>query len=309
MWSRQVDEYINAHECHSHEIVRVLTRGRSAVQSFEIAELGNYGASMIIEGRVQSTEHDEYIYHEALIYPSYGLHPKLSRALCLGGANGGMLRELCKLPDVEAITVVDIDPELYEASKVYLPHMHHGASDDPRCTILFGDPRGTVATLAGPFDVVYADLPDAVSGTNTASLFTQEFYHAIKRYLSAGGLYVTQAGPAHHRDCEFFASVLRTLESVFRYAIPYSIAVPSFGVPWGFVIAGDAIDPARSDSIDLPGKLARLDGDDLRSYDSISHQHMFSLPKQLRTALAGAGRIISDSDKIYVESGPAGWRG
>jgi spermidine synthase len=309
MWPRQVDEYINAHECHAHEIIKVLAQGRSAVQSFEIAELGNYGASMIIEGRVQSTEHDEYIYHEALIYPSYSLHPRLSRVLCLGGANGGMLRELCKLPDIEDVTIADIDPELYEASKIHLPHMHRGAHNDPRCTMLFGDPRRVLATLAGPFDAVYADLPDAVSGTNTASLFTQEFYHDIKRRLSADGLYVTQAGPAHHRDCAFFASVLRTLESVFRHAVPYSIAVPSFGVPWGFVIASDGLDPSGWEAIDMPGKMAQLAGDDLRSYDPISHRHMFSLPKQLRTALASAGRIINDGDKLYVESGPESSRG
>src|SRR5215472_16199309 len=127
--------------------------------------------------------------------------------------------------------------------------MHRGAYTDSRLMRPFGDPRVLLTPLQGKFDAVFADLPDALSGTNTTRLFTREFYGAIQRLLTEQGVFATQAGAAHLRDCSFFASVVHTLQSVFRYAVPYVIDVPSYGVPWGFVLASDGLDVAVWDEI------------------------------------------------------------
>jgi spermidine synthase len=306
MWAERIHEYINSHECHSHEIVKIYKSGQTSIQSFQIVELGNYGRALVIDGRIQSTEEDEYIYHESLIYPVYSLHPELKRILCFGGANGGVLRELRKIPKLEAVRLIDIDPELCELSKVHLPHMHQSSYNDPRFTVHFGDPRKTMLMLEDKFDAVFADLPDAVTETNTSTLFTREFYFHIKHLLNDKGLFVTQAGAAHHRDCEFFASVLCTLKSVFRFIAPYSVSVPSYGIPWGFVIASDGIDPSVWDETDITRKLDALITNDLRAYDATAHCHMFSLSKTLREALNHSGRIIEDVNPACVSVNPKG---
>jgi len=293
-----VEEPLGGGECHCHTVQRILGKGQTSVQSYQIAELARYGRAMVIEGRVQSTEHDEYIYHEALIYPAYALRAPLQRILCLGGANGGMLREFRGLPGLQEVVLVDIDPELHEVSKQHLPHMHDGAFRDPRFRIEFGDPRAIVKQLSTQFDCIFADLPDAVAAGKTRWLFTMEFYRDVKARLKPDGVYVTQAGAAGHLHSEFFASVLRTTRSIFRYAVPYSISVPSYGVPWGFVMASDGIDVSAYDEERVAAALATLDASSLRSYDLVTHRHMFSLPRAVRAALERAGRTSSDSDPI-----------
>lgn len=293
-----VEEPLGRGECHSHVVERVLLAGRTRVQPFQIVELARYGRAMVIGGRVQSTEHDEYIYHEALIYPAYTLRAPLRRILCLGGANGGMLREFRRLPDVEEVVLIDIDQELHEVSRQYLPHMHPEAVRDPRFRFEWGDPRAAVKKLTERFDCVFADLPDATAAGGTRWLFTSDFYRDIKAMLEPDGVYVTQAGAAGHLHCEFLASVLRTAKSVFRYAVPYSVSVPSYGVPWGFVMASDGLDPARQDEQRMASALRAVAEPALRSYDLVTHRHMFSLPRALRDSLGNLGRTSDDSNPV-----------
>jgi len=271
-----------------------------------VVELGGYGRAMVIDGRVQSTEADECVYHEALILPAWVTAKHVQRVLCLGGANGGMLHRLCALPGVEAVIQVDVDPELYEVSKETLPHMHRDAFADPRCRLLFGHPRELLAALDGQFDLVLADLPDAIPGTHTPALFSREFYAAVRSRLAPGGVYATHAGPANVLDCEFFASVVRTLDASFGSVAPYAVSVPSYGVPWAFAVAGDDLDRSRWDAAAIACRLDGLPPGLLRVYDAETHRHMFSLPRHLRGALAEAGRVITDDRPLHTIEGPAG---
>ncbi|QTR02594.1 hypothetical protein J7S33_26445 [Saccharothrix algeriensis] len=294
VWPRQVVEPITAHEAHVHEVVEVLAEGRTAVQGYEIVRLGGHGRAMVIEGRVQSTEADEAIYHEALLMPAFAVAPSVGRVLCLGGANGGMAHRLLALPGVRSVLQFDVDAELHARSVELLPHLHRDALADPRLTVEFGHPRALLDRLTGTFDLVLADLPDSVPGSHAPALFTAEFYARIRRLLGGTGVFATQAGPANPLAPEFFAGVLRTLRSVFRHATPYTAAVPSFGVPWGFVLASDheaAADPAGSPAAGPPGTIT--------TYDAETHRHMFAVPRSLRAGRARPGRVSTDDDPLW----------
>ncbi|WHT19409.1 hypothetical protein N8J89_41085 [Crossiella sp. CA-258035] len=299
LWDNQIEEYITPDECHVHAVRSVLATGRTARQGFQIVTLGGYGRAMVIEGRVQSTEADEAAYHEALLLPAYCLLPHTRRVLCLGGANGGVLHRLCAMPELETVVQLDIDPELHRHSLEHLPHLHHDGPADPRCHLAFGDPRTLLADQDHDFDLVLADLPDAVEDSPTPGLFTQEFYREVKGKLAGNGVFATQAGPANFLDPEFFASVLRTLRSVFRHVLPYTLTVPSYGIPWGFALASDDLDPAALTEAVVEQRLARL-ATAPQCYDGGTHRHMTALPLRLRTALATAGRVISDADTLAV---------
>jgi spermidine synthase len=196
-----------------------------------------------------------------------------------------MVREFLKMPELQEVTVIDIDPELYAASRQHLPHMHAASITDERIRVKFGEIRQLIQKESPGFDAIFADLPDATNHGSTRWLFTSEFYRDIHALLAPRGVFTTQAGSATHIDCHFFSSVLRTLRSVFRHATPYSISVPSYGVPWGFVVATDAEDPAGLDSRRVTTALETLGPARLRSYDAVTHQHMFHLPEALREAM------------------------
>jgi spermidine synthase len=300
---RYLDEPVGEHEVHRHLVRRSLRRGRTAVQRYEIVELARYGRAMVIDDRVQSTEHDEATYHEALARPALALAARAERVLCLGGANGGLLHRVLATPGVAAVTQIDVDRELFEISTAALPHMHREAYRDPRCTLRFGEPRALVAELDTRFDVVLADLPDATPGTHAPKLFTAEFYAAVRGVMRDGAVFATQAGAAHPLDADFFASVLRTLRAVFRFAQPYAISVPSYGIPWGFAMASDDRDVGRWEDEEATRRLAGLSAG---VYDPETHRHAFSLPRPLRTALAGRGRIITDARLLHEGGGSSG---
>src|SRR5690242_2627501 len=96
-------------EFHGLVRTRTIAAGRTALQAYEIAEFETFGRALLIEGCLQSTEHDEELYHESLVFPA-GVHAaEVRTVLCLGGANGGLLKQVLKLPRVEHVLLVDID--------------------------------------------------------------------------------------------------------------------------------------------------------------------------------------------------------
>ena len=296
-----ITEPISPYERHICDVERTLLSGRTALQHFDIIELFGYGSALLLDGRVQSTARDEAIYHEALLYPAYCLKQAVKRVLVLGGANGGVLHRLRNLPNLEKVIQIDVDRELLPITRKYLPHMHRAVEDDSRMHVTFGDPRTLVSLLNEPFDLAICDLPDAVEGSLTTSLFTREFYCDIKRLLGNTGVFATQAGPANFLDAAFFASVLSTARSVFQRAEPYSITVPSFGVPWGFVVASDNIDLSSVPESFIERWIDQLSEQPF-CYDPATHRHLFSLPKHIRRALEAHGKVSSDALPIHVAS-------
>jgi spermidine synthase len=294
VFPREVVEPIGEHEAHVHQVMEVLAEGTTSVQSYEIVRLGGHGRALIIDGRVQSSEADEAIYHESLLLPAFTFAPSVARVLCLGGANGGILHRVLALPGVVSVRQFDVDAELHKRSVEHLPHMHLDALDDPRAVVGFGHPRVLLEGLEGPFDLVLADLPDSVPGTHVPGMFTREFYLRVRKLLGGTGMFATQAGPANPLEPRFMAGVLRTARDVFAHAHPYTSAVPAFGVPWGFVVA--------SDHPFTPGSPGPRMGDlpaSASTYDAETHRHMFTLPRLLREGLTAAGRVITDDDPMW----------
>jgi spermidine synthase len=305
-------------EFHVHVRKQTLFAGRTDRQAFEIVELGGYGKSLLLDGCIQSTEHDERIYHESIVFPAYAYGLGSRSALCLGGANGGLLKQVLRLPNLERVRLVDVDPELHHISRIHLGHMHGDSLSDPRVSLHFGEPFAIAqefaadADLAGSFDLIIADLPDATASSYASALFTVEFYRAIARLLSPRGIYATQAGQAHFRDCRFLGRVLRTLSEVFAHAIPYIASVPSYGIPWAFALASDGVDFASSDPELIARGIRRLDDLILQSYDFGSHINMFNLPKHIRIALSSSFEAITLEHREWVsvahEAAPDGER-
>ena len=281
-------------------VQQVLFSGRTAYQHVEVLESGSFGRSLVLDGKTQSTERDEHIYHQALVQPAMLMHPNPVSVFIGGGGEGGTLREALSHKSVERAVMIDLDQEVVELCRRYLPQHHQGSFDDPRVTLLHQDARGYLERTDEQFDVMIMDLVDPMEGGTAYLLYTQEYYNIVKSRLKAGGILVTQSGPAgliSHQEC--FTTIYRTLSSIFADTGLYQVHIPAFQTLWGFSLASDSRLPKLS--ADQVNRLVseRL-GLKLDFYDGESHLSMFNLPKFIRRSVAEETRINRDDSPVFM---------
>ncbi len=282
------------------KVDEVLYSGHTGYQRVEVVHSEVYGRSLLLDGKTQSTERDEHIYHEALVHPAMLLHPDPRRVFIGGGGEGGTLRETLAHRSVEKVTMVDLDQQVVELCREHLPQHHGGAFDDRRTELVFDDARGFLQSTDQTFDVMIMDLVDPLEGGPAYLLYTEEYYEIARARLNPGGILVTQSGPAGFlslREC--FTTIYKTLEGIFTHSVPYQVHIPSFITLWGFTIASDSplpdLDPAAVDRC-LQERVAKT----LRHYDGQSHGAMFALPRHIRDGIAAETRINRDDSPVFM---------
>ncbi len=129
---------------------------------------------------------------------------------------------------------------------------------------------------------------------------TTEFYRIVLERLNKDGLITLQAGTTTRSYLENFTAVCRTLKSVFPIVSPYQVAIPSFGLPWGFAVASKTYDPMRWETQEIDQKIAERIQGELQTYDGLTHKGQFLLSKQLRFEIDREVRIIEDNHPLYV---------
>jgi spermidine synthase len=194
--------------------------------------------------------------------------------------------------------MVDIDADVISVSREYLPEYSQGAYDDPRTEMKHVDAREYLAKSEEKFDAIIIDLTEPIEEGPAYLLYTKEFYEMVGDRLTADGVMAVQAGCASLIELVNFSAVFKTLSSVFPVVLPYASDIPSFGGPWGFCLASRGIRPPSVDEINR--RIAERRLPDLRFYDGLAHQGMFSLSKPLRRALETQTRLITDTEPLYI---------
>ena len=129
-------------EGHMHALKRTIVQAQTKFQHMEIVETHSYGKALILDGRIQSSVADEFIYHDALVHPGMlAVDRPPEAALVIGGGEGATLREVLKYPSIRRAVMVDIDDEVVALCRQHLPEMHRGAFDDPRTEVRHEDVR------------------------------------------------------------------------------------------------------------------------------------------------------------------------
>ena len=281
-------------------VQKVLYSGRTDYQHVEVLESKLYGRSLVLDGKTQSTERDEHIYHQALVQPAMLMHPNPVNVFIGGGGEGGTLREVISHRSVERAVMLDLDREVVELCREHLPQHHQGSFDDPRVTLLYQDARGYLENTDERFDVMVMDLVDPMEGGPAYLLYTQEYYAAVKSRLKPGGIMVTQSGPAgllSHQEC--FTTIYRTLSTIFAHSGLYQVHIPAFQTLWGFTLASDSPLPTLG-AAEVDRLIAERLGRELEFYDGESHLSMFNLPKFLRTGVTAETRINRDDNPVFM---------
>jgi len=270
------DERLHAGAWQSLEISRELFRGASEYQSILVFENPLLGRVLVLDDVVQTTEADEFVYHEMLTHLPILGHREVGDILIIGGGDGGMLEEALKHP-LARVTVVELDVRVVEICREYLPSICGAAFDDPRTDLIIGDGAVYAAETDRRFDLIIVDSPDPIGPAQI--LFEQSFYANCRRALRDDGLLVTQNGVPFFQSDEVRRTA-RAFANLFRNWGFYVAPVPAYyGGHMAFGWGRNGSDLARS--LDDSGR-KRAAALDTRYYNSDVHQAAFALPAYIR---------------------------
>jgi spermidine synthase len=216
-----------------------LASERSPFQQIDIYENASFGRLLALDGLTQTTERDEFIYHEMLVHvPLISLEDP-RRVLIIGGGDGGTLRRVLEHPSVEHAVMVEIDQRVTELCRELMPSIAGDAFDDPRAEVLFADGIAYVRDGGEPFDAILIDSSDPVGPGE--GLFTVDFYRAAAGRLANGGVLCAQSGSPGFQQDELHRT-FRHASSAFTQVRVYVGFVPTYpGGMWSFTLAGSTL--------------------------------------------------------------------
>lgn len=288
-----LNDYITSWDIYAHGVIRVLLSQQTAYQKMEILETVSYGRVLVLDGKLQSSIVDEFLYHEPLVQPALIYHGNPQKVLILGGGEGATLREVLRWRTVKEVVMVDLDQEVVEASKKYLPEMSDRAFDDPRATVRIENAINFLDSTSQQWDIIISDLSDPVDSGPSFQLFTQEYFSQMARVLKPDGFLVVQAGSTALAGLGFHTKIAHTIHQVFPHIQSYTSNVPSFGEPWGFVLASEQPISSRPDPLSVDRLLATQTKGGLRMLDGKTLLGLFQNPTYLRNAIASESQVYT----------------
>ena len=252
---------------------RVLYDSQTEHQRIVVFENATFGRVMTLDGVVQVTERDNFIYHEMLTHVPLFAHGSARNVLIIGGGDGGMAREALRHP-VDRVTMVEIDGGVVEFCREYLPSISDGAFDDPRLDLQIADGAEFVKTCDGGYDVIIVDSTDPVGPGEV--LFTDHFYGHAARALAPDGILVTQNGVPFMQGDEL-TGTLRAFGTLFSDAYAYLAPVPTY--QGGFMAFGWGTN-STARHVDASTLAERVEESGLQFdyYTAEVHKAAFALP-------------------------------
>ena len=265
------------------KVDRVLFDSETDHQRLKLFENATFGRVLTLDSITQTTEADEFIYHEMMAHPSIMAHGNAKRVLIIGGGDGGMAEEVLKHKSVEHVTMVEIDAGVVEFSKQYLPNICKGAFDDPRLNLVITDGAKFVAETDERFDVAIIDSTDPMGPGEV--LFTETFYGNVKRCLNEGGVIATQNGVPFLQSDEL-AQTVGAFRKLFRDASCYLATIPTYvGGPMAFGWGTDD-EALRQVSEEVLAKRFAAAGFETRYYTPAVHKGAFALPPYIQDIIS-----------------------
>ncbi|NLD47558.1 MAG: polyamine aminopropyltransferase [Clostridiaceae bacterium] len=242
---------------------------KTEFQDMALIETEQFGRMLVLDGTVQTTIFDEFVYHEMITHVPLCTHKNPKKALVIGGGDGGAIREIIKHPTIEKAVLCEIDGRVVEISKQYLPEISC-TLDDKRVEVRIADGIKYVNEHKNEFDVIMVDSTDPVGPA--VGLFAIDFYKAIYESLKEDGIFVAQTeSPFFHKD--LIKNVFRDVKSLFPVTRLYTCAIPTYPSGfWSFTLGSKKYDPLETD-------IAKIPSLDTKYYCPQIHKAVFALPK------------------------------
>jgi spermidine synthase len=275
MTTRWIDETLYPSWGQRLRVDKVLFEDTTSHQHLVIFENASHGRVMMLDGAVQVTLADEWVYHEMMSHVPLFALPEPKNVLVIGGGDGGILREVLKHPSVKTATLCEIDRTVVDMSAKYFPEISAGAFDNPHTEIIIADGVKFVSETNLKFDAILVDSTDP-QGPG-AVLFTKSFYASCRRCLKGGGVLVTQNGVPFMQADELRRSVTFFRE-LFKDGGCYLATVPTYA--GGQMAFGWATDNPKLRSAKLADLRERFAASKIvtKYYTPAVHKAAFALP-------------------------------
>jgi spermidine synthase len=254
----------------------------SEFQRIDIIDTDLWGRVMLLDGIVQTTEKDEFIYHEMFAHVPMFAHAEVSTVLIVGGGDGGLLREVLKHKSVTKVVLVEIDKAVIDLCSQYFPGHSLNSWQDPRVEVVIADGKDYIATTELTFDLILSDSTDPIGPGEV--LFTSDFYYQAISKLTDKGILVTQNGVSFLQTGELEQTYVR-MKQYAKYNGFYHANVPTYiGGNMSFAWASNGIDCSSL----LHDVIAtRLNASDIATsyYNAQIHSASFAQPNYLKNLL------------------------
>lgn len=260
----------------SLRINQVLVNKKSEYQDITLVETMEYGRMLILDGAIQIAERDEFCYSEMMAHTVLCAHPDPKRVLIVGGGDGGVLREVLRHKNVEKATMIDIDKDVIDAAKKYLPTLSC-AMDDPRADVRSMDALAYIRSVSNEFDVAIVDSTDPVEFA--AGLFEANFYEDVKNALKEDGMMLAQT-ESPFSDANVMIGAYTEMKKVYPVVSVCWGAMPTYPTGmWTYTIGSKKLDPSVPRSAIPEGT---------KYYTEDIHRSAFTLPPFLKNLLDNA---------------------
>ncbi|WP_045364514.1 polyamine aminopropyltransferase [Methyloceanibacter caenitepidi] len=255
---------------------KVLFDTQTEHQQLIIFENDDFGRVMMLDGVVQVSTKDEFVYHEMMAHVPLFAHGKAKNVLIIGGGDGGVLREVLRHPEVKRATLCEIDRSVIDLCREHFPEISDGAFDNKRTRVVIADGTKFVAETDERFDAILVDSTDPIGPG--AVLFTKEFYADCKRALAPGGVLVTQNGLPFLQPSELRQSV-GFFRDLFEDAFAYMATTPSyFGDAMSYGWASDNDDLRQFTVGEIEWRYAAAGAFPTKYWNPRVHVAAFALP-------------------------------
>ncbi|MFZ5627316.1 MAG: polyamine aminopropyltransferase [Bacillota bacterium] len=250
------------------KITQTLHTEKTEFQDLAVIDTLQFGRMLVLDGMVQTTIKDEFVYHEMISHVALNTHPNPANVMVIGGGDGGAIREIIKHPRVQKATLVEIDGKVIEASKKYLPEIAC-ALDDPKVDVRVEDGIKHIAEHENHYDIILVDSTEPVGPA--VGLFAADFYRSIYRALKEDGIMVAQTeSPFFNAD--LISRVFKDISAIFPITRLYLASIPTYpsGL-WSFTMGSKKYDPLAVKEEDIAQYPTKY-------YNAAVHKGAFALP-------------------------------
>jgi spermidine synthase len=209
------------------EVDSTLFQAKSPYQDIAIYENGALGRVLVLDGVVQITETDEFVYQEMMAHVPLFSHNNPENVLIIGGGDGGILREVLRHNTVKKVVMAEIDQMVIDACVKHMPSVNNSGDvyKDHRAELIVGDAADYAQNTEMKFDVVIVDSTDPAGPGE--KLFSHDFYKNLASIMNEGAFVSTQGGVPIFQPGEI-ANTLSCLQSASVKASCYITAVPTY---------------------------------------------------------------------------------
>ncbi len=266
----------------SIRVDRQLYSGHSEFQRIDVFESPEFGRFLTLDGYMMLTEKDEFIYHEMITHVPMAVHPCVKNVLVIGAGDGGVIRELARYKDIETIDMVEIDAQVVEVCREFLPGTAGPWLDDPRVHIFYEDGLRFIRSCHDRYDLIIVDSTDPFGPGE--GLFTREFYGNCYKALRADGIMVNQhESPFYPEDALACQRAHKRIVESFPISRVYQAHIPTYpSGHWLFGFASKKYHPLK----DLRESAWNERGFKCRYYTTTLHKGAFYLPAYVEELLA-----------------------